>query len=180
MRILSLDVGSKRMGWAVLDFSDVQFGDQRNIRYVASGVLGLDQEPDQKFNDYRLQIIDYWVSVGQNLLDLHQPYIVVNEIMPMVDPQRGRAAATQSVLAISAITAFQTICVLNKIPVHQIAAVTVKKRITGNAKATKVQVRNGLFEMVPILEALKKPTWKGSTRWEDESDAVAVGVAYLK
>lgn len=176
MRVLSLDVGSKRMGWGVIYKGGLGWSP---YQYIASGVLGLDQEPDQKFNDYRLQIIEYWVSVGQNLIDLYQPDLVVNEIMPMVDPQRGRSAATQSVLAISAITAFQTICVLNKVPVKQLAAVTVKKRITGDAKATKVQVRNGLFTMIPMLESLKKPLWKGNTKWEDESDAVAVGVAYL-
>lgn len=175
MKILSLDVGSKRMGWAVLNG---RVGPR--IEYVASGVLGLDQEEDQKYNDYRLQMIDYWCSVGLQLLNVHDPVLVVNEIMPMIDPQRGRSAATQSILAISAITAFQTLCSLNRVPVKQIAAVTVKKRIAGDAKATKVQVRNGVYKIVPEIETLKKGLWKGSgTHWEDESDAVAIGLAEL-
>ena len=65
------------------------------------------------------------------------------------------------------------------IPVHQIGATTVHKRLVGKRpkgkKITKVQVRNGVIKLLPELEHRKRD-W---VKHFDEPDAIAVALAFL-
>jgi Holliday junction resolvasome RuvABC endonuclease subunit len=177
MRLLSVDTGAKRMGWCVLDCKnlsstvDIAVAD---IEYVASGVMGLTKPDDEQWQPYRLRLIRYWANEGSDLLARYNPTHFANETMPVIGV--GKASA-QSVLANAALSALQTIVTLRGLPIHQVAAVSVKARIGGGKSATKPKVRDGVISLLPELAYRKKDWTKSDTM--DEPDAVAVGLVAL-
>lgn len=98
----------------------------------------------------------------------------MSEIVPVVGGGNF-VAATQSQLAATAVTTFQGIAVDRGYEIKQIGATTIKKKIGGKQKATKVGVRNGVIELLPILVDHKKQ-W---TKIFEEPDALAVGLTDL-
>jgi Holliday junction resolvasome RuvABC endonuclease subunit len=164
-RVLSFDTGAKRMGWSVLD---------KGPLWVASGIMGLEKSEGQTFQEYRLDLIRYWVNETPTLLETYKPTSVANETIPLIG---GGSAAMQSVLAASAITTVQTICFIYGVPVEQIAAVTVKARIGRVKTATKPKVRDGVISLLPELASRKSDWTKADTF--DEPDAIGVGLVAL-
>lgn len=162
MRLLALDPGAKRMGWAVFDTS----------RYEASGVFGVEQEK-LTYQNYRLKIVEEFTIWMHRMVLARNPDILVSETLP----SRGFNNMAQAILAHTALTCCQSIAfdLSQTRQVSQIAAATVKTHIGGKVKATKVQVRNGVLQLIPEL-ADKKSQW---TKVFDESDAIAVGLTYL-
>jgi Holliday junction resolvasome RuvABC endonuclease subunit len=77
--------------------------------------------------------------------------------------------------AMAAITTVQVVAFQNNIPIKQIAATTVKKAVGGSGKATKVAVKNGVFNLIPSTTKFKEE-WK---KIYDHSDAFAVGLTEL-
>lgn len=161
MRVLAFDPGAYRMGWAVVETGPV---------YVASGIVGVERGPTELYQHYRLRLITHWSIVTDSFLK-HKPDVVVNEIIPT----RGFNDASQALLAAAALTAMQAIAVDRGYKCEQIGATTVKARIGGSNKATKVKVRNGVFEQLPEL----KPRLKDWRKVFDESDAIAIGLTHL-
>ena len=175
-RLLSFDPGAERCGWAALEREISEKGKNKPPSYLGLGYFGLERRVNgssTKYQKYRLQLLDFWIEKTPELLDRYRPDIVVAEIVPVVGGGNF-VVATQSQLAATAITAIQIIAKQHKIPVEQIGATTTKKRIGGKNKATKVAVRNGVFEIMPELVDFKKE-W---TKMFDVSDAVATGLAY--
>lgn len=173
MIVLALDPGAERMGYAVLQQGD------KNITKLGYGYLGVqrqrnNQNKQEAYHEYRMRVIDYWLSEAPNLIKSHKPDIVVNEIVPVVGGGNF-VVATQSQLASTAITVVQTIAKQQGLPIKQIGATTVKSKIGGQKKATKVAVRNGVFKILPSLEVHKKE-W---TKMFDVSDAFAIGLTHL-
>jgi Holliday junction resolvasome RuvABC endonuclease subunit len=158
------------MGWAVLEKNENK-GVISTPTLIASGISGL-HRGDFEYQHFRLLLIDFWSNHTTNLLR-YRPDKVVNEIIPAVGGGNFVVAA-QSQLAATAITTVQCVTLQHNIPVTQIGATTVKKRIGGSGKATKVQVRNGVMELTNT-QALKK-FW---TKVMDEPDAIAVGLAEM-
>lgn len=165
IRVLALDPGAKRMGWAVLAQGPT------GPLYDGSGIIGLDRGASEKYQDYRVRLIQHVVSEGNALLALMTPRELVSEILPV----RGFNNMSQPLLAATAITTMQTICHEFGMPLHQIGATTIKARIGGHQKASKVQVRNGVLQLLPQLLP-KKRQW---VKEFDEPDAIAVGLTYL-
>lgn len=168
MRGLAYDSGAERMGWAVID------GDGETAPvYVASGIVRfprakLDYQP------YKLKLIEHWTFVAPAMISKYNPDAIVAETMPAV----GFGNAVQAELAKAAITTVLAMGFFYNIPVYQIAAVTVKKRIGGKSNATKVQVRNGAIHLLPVLEP-RKFEWTDSKKTMDESDALGIDLAFL-
>lgn len=125
------------------------------------------------YQPYRLSVIELWTEQAPILFDRYKPDMVVAEIVPPVG-SGNFVVATQSQLALCAITTIQAIAIQREIPISQISATTVKTRIGGNKKASKVKVRNGVFKIIPELEDYKKE-WVSMF---DISDAVAVGLTH--
>lgn len=166
--ILALDPGAERLGYAVLEEQD---GEPPLSR--ASGMVGVKRGSDEEYQTYRLRIIDYFMVKADELIRAFKPVVIVNEIIP---PVGGNASnQIQRQLALTALTAFQTVGRQNGIELKQISAQTVKARIGGNRKATKTTVRNNVFVIMPKTLIFKKQ-WVGVF---DESDAYAVGLTYL-
>jgi Holliday junction resolvasome RuvABC endonuclease subunit len=171
MALLSVDGGAERLGWAILD------NEKGKPVYYDSGLVAF---PAYKpFQKYRLDLIDYYVDAltrpgsvfDQTFVPITQ---VVNEMVPAV----GSFGGTQMYLVNVAMAVVQTIARLAGIPVAQIGATTVQSKIAigpKRKKVSKVQVRNGVFQLLPELE-YRKSDW---TKVFDEPDAIAVGLAYL-
>jgi Holliday junction resolvasome RuvABC endonuclease subunit len=163
MKIISIDPGAKRCGWAVLEGDGLETPERIN-----SGVFGVDRG-NETYHSYRLKVIEEFSFWSEDLMRQVNPSVVVSEILPV----RGFNNMSQALLAAAAITAVQTIAFQRQHVVSQLAAVTVKLKIGGSGKATKVKVRNGVNALLPEWDFDFKQTSF------DETDAIAVGLAYL-
>lgn len=149
---------------------------------MASGVIESPRE-DQKYQAYRLHLIEVLQYEVMRLILKYQPDLVANEIVPPVTTQKAdatdgtfRSNGMQAQLAATAITAVQSVVIGLEIPLVQIGASTVKTNVGGDKKASKVKVRNGVYERFPEI---KDEKWKEWVKVHDESDACAVGIVAL-
>lgn len=165
--ILAVDPGAERLGYAALWLEESAVGS------AGSGIIGLKRGSEEEYQTYRLRLISKFEQEATLLINAFQPELVVNETIP---PVGGNAAnQIQRQLALTALTAFQTVAVQHGLELKQVAASTVKAKIGGNRKAGKVAVRNGVFKVMPSTQIFKKQ-WVGVF---DESDAFAVGLTHL-
>ncbi len=167
MRILSFDPGAKRQGWACLEKpigTDVPL-------YHGSGVVQIDRTQTEAFQAYKLRVIYTWVKETVSLFDAWHPDEIACEIVPSMGFERS----VQNQLAQAAITTVQAVAIYHRKPVHQLSATTVKKKITGDGRASKAKVRNGVFKLVPET----KVRFKEWVKVFDESDAIAIGLTHL-
>lgn len=155
------------MGYSVVD------GDGQTAPvYIDSGIQRfpkgkMDHQP------YKLKLIEHWTVVAPAQFVKYSPDAVVAETVPAI----GFANPVQAQLAQAAIITVLAMAFEYNIPVYQIAAVTVKKQIGGDQRATKVKVRNGVIKLLPILEP-RKFEWTDSKKTMDESDALGINLAF--
>jgi Holliday junction resolvasome RuvABC endonuclease subunit len=173
--VLALDTAALRCGYAIIEKDG-------GYTLVASGVTGVVREPRELFGTYRTRLTQFWVEELPRLLWLNfdegmnkpgshtfTPDKIVMERISTV----GGKNASQRILGQAVATTCETIAFDNDIEFEYIAANTVKSRLTGSSKATKVQIRNKVLEIFPELEPRKK------TILADETDAVAIGLVAL-
>lgn len=168
MKVLALDPGAKRMGYAILQRPEGE--ENKPPNYFGSGVFGLHRDSNESYQEHRIWLLHRCVDVAEDLFNTYQPDEVVNEIVPPVGGSPPNQIQRQ--LSVTAITVFQTEASRRGIPIRQLAATSVKKAIGGKGKATKVAVRNGVIALIPELERFKK-------QWTDifeVPDALAVGL----
>jgi len=177
IRILAVDPGALRLGWAVLERKQ-----DRTLEVIDSGVLGLARgqmgAKNEEYQLYKLRLIDYFVKVVPPLFQKYLPTRFINETQPAVGGGNF-IAATQSELAKTAVTIFQVFAYINSIPVTQIGSTTIKKAVGKNKSATKAKVRDGVIEVFPNLAKELKIETTGSKPVWDRSDAIATGIAYF-
>lgn len=169
-RIIGIDPGATRCGYSILDFrlDGEKFLDPE---YVSSGIFGLRRNDfDETYSQYKIRLIKNTAEVFQDLLDEHQPDLVVFEFLPVTNVG---AASGQRLLAFVVATCAQLLTELNGIPWVEMSAVSIKKEITGSGKASKAQVKNALLKLLPELQERKKYL-------ADETDAIAVPIAWTK
>lgn len=171
MRVLGFDAGAKRMGWGCLEG-----GPDLAPRYLGSGIASLIADDDEKPQDYRMRLIDHWSQHGYDMLEEWKPDLVATETIPLFGSP-GFSNNIQSKLAHVAVTTLHAVCSIYGTPVVQIAAISVKARIGGGKKASKVAVRNGVIALLPDLLPRKKTWTKAETM--DEPDALGVGLVAL-
>jgi Holliday junction resolvasome RuvABC endonuclease subunit len=166
MKVLSLDPGAVRMGYAVLEGDGVD-----EARYWDSGCVGLARADTEPYHEHRLKLIRHFHDWAVEVLLDARPDVVVNELLPV----KGFNDMSQALLAATAITTVQTVAIGAGFIVSQMASTRAKAAVTGQARATKAKVRDGVINMIPEL-ILRKSSW---TKEFDEPDAIAVGLAYL-
>lgn len=173
MRVLGIDGGAERLGWAILEH-----GTDGPI-YIDSGLVKMPRGTTE-FQQYRAELEHAYVHAltqpGSVLDQRSEPVdALVNETVPAVGSYRG----TQMYLVNVAMSNVRALAIERGIPVHQIGATTVHKRLVGKRpkgkKITKVQVRNGVIKLLPELESRKRD-W---VKHFDEPDAIAVALAFL-
>lgn len=176
-RLLAFDPGAERMGWCALEReSDTERLKNKPPLKLGLGHFGIAREVNGSktdFQPYRLSLLDFWIKQTPILIERYEPDEIVSEIVPPVGGGNF-VVATQSHLALCAITCVQAVAKQHGVPIHQIGATTVKTHIGGSKKSTKVAVRNGVFKVMPDLEEFKKE-WVSMF---DVSDAVAIGLAW--
>lgn len=171
MVVLGIDPGAVRGGWCVIKKADTG-----ELTRMGSGILGLERggnKSKEKYQEYRLRLIGYWCKEFPPMLDYYKPDLVVSEIVPVVGGGNF-VAATQSQLAGTVATVSLAIAVLKEIPIEQLSANTVKKRIGKVKDASKVQVREGVYKLMPETKGNKE--W---TKVFDEVDAHAISLTAL-
>lgn len=173
MRVLAVDPGAIRQGIASLHITG-----NHTVQCDGFGVFGLPREDADNnkipYHEYRLLLIEMWLAKSTELLDSYKPDIIVSEIVPVVSSSNF-VVATQSQLAATAVTVLQAVGLQRGCKVHQMGATTIKKKIGGHQKATKVGVRNGVIRLMPEMAQYKK----GWTKVFEEPDALAIGLCYL-
>jgi Holliday junction resolvasome RuvABC endonuclease subunit len=172
MQILGLDGGMTRLGvGAVNTIPD-------GLDLILHGLIYHPRAADQKFNEHLNAGIGGITTDFPRLLNVAQPDLIVSELIPA-----GKLGANDS-LVIAAITTCKVIAFQFGIEWKDIAAVTVKKQLTGNYRATKTQIRNTIFELFPTVETrhveLKKEQKENGEKVVglpfDVTDALAVAV----
>lgn len=171
MRVLAFDPGAERCGWAVIGG-----GRGQEARYVTSGIIGAARGDAEKYQPYRLRLIDRLVEDVRDLLDKYAVGWVVNETVPPSTSTAFASNGVQAQLAATAVTVLQTMACYHRTPVEQVSANTVKARIGGKKTATKVGVRNGVYTFFPDLKESRGKEW---VKVHDESDACAIGLTWL-
>lgn len=184
MRVLGFDPGAKRMGWSCLEATPAEVKENKPPIVHGSAVFGLDQgsneSSDETFQQYRIRLIDLTISETEELLHEYRPDVVVGEIVPAVGGGNFRGGAVQSQLAETAITTVFVVARSHAIPVAQVGATSVKARIGGGRKATKVGVRNGIYRIIPSYRTRwQDPALKKLKHITDEADAVGVSLTHL-
>ncbi len=164
---LSIDPGALRAGFAYAR------KDSLGYHLMQSGVHGLERKEDEKFQDYRLRLIDYWRTMSRLLLTPDVSHLII-ETLPGVG-SGNFIAATQSELCKNVSTLLIAAAMDKSIPVTQQAANSMHKAVTGKAstrkkKVTKTAVRNAVLEIWPEL---------GKEREWDEYDACAHALTAL-
>ena len=140
MRVLGIDGGMTRLGIGAVR----QEGD--SFRLITHGLIHHPRDPERTFNEHLNLGIAQIVNDLPRLLDLVNPEIIVSEFIPA-----GKLGANDS-LVIAAVTTCKVIAFQFGIPWHDVAASTVKKELTGDGRATKVTVRNAVFDIFPLVE----------------------------
>lgn len=144
---------------------------------MASGIYGISwseaKKQKIKYQDHKLQVVQKHTDDAAYVVGSFEPDVVVSEIIPAVGGGNF-AVATQNQLALVALTCWHTVATIYEIEIHQVAANTVKTKIGGSGKASKVKVRNGVLTLLPTLYP-RKQEW---TKIFDESDGLAVPLAW--
>lgn len=169
MIVLGIDGGAERLGWGLLERGDKPI-------YLDSGIISLPRG-SKVYQAYRLEIISFYVENLWRLID--DPYIPIDVVVNETVPAAGTFNGTQMYLVNAVVAAIQALTMERGIKVDQIGATSVQSRIAvgkKGRKTSKVQVRNGVIELLPELLP-RKSEW---VKVFEEPDALAVGLAYME
>jgi crossover junction endodeoxyribonuclease RuvC len=154
LRVLGVDPGLVRTGWAVLD------SDGQRTRVVAHGVIA---PPTDAELPARLAA---GAAELRHILREYQPRLAALEEV-FTAPRHPRSALLMAHMR-------GVICLVLQeagLPILSLTATTVKQRLTGNGHASKKQVQS----MVEHVTGLERP----ARMRLDESDAIALALAAL-
>jgi len=151
MRILGVDPGTARVGWAVIE------GKPTAPRAVAYGCL---TTPKNQAPEQRLLVIFRGLV---NLLKKYQPDYLSLEQLFFASNAKTAFSVSQA-RGVILLAAAQT-----KIPVVSYTPLAVKNTICGFGKAEKIQVQN-MVARILHLKAIPKP--------DDAADALAIALTH--
>lgn len=165
--VLGFDPGALRTGWAVVTVSDGGFS------LAKSGVVTLERG-SMKYNEYRRFVQASWIKIFYDLVVRFDPDEIYSELLPVTGGD-----AVQRVLGLGMVITSQTLADIWEVPWKELSAITVKKQLTGNHKATKPTIRDSVISVFPELASRKKEL---TNPWE-EPDAIAIaliGAGYVR
>ncbi|HYU20229.1 MAG TPA: crossover junction endodeoxyribonuclease RuvC [Chloroflexota bacterium] len=153
MRILGVDPGLTRTGWALV------VADGHAYRLLGAGVVA----PPPK-GELATRLAEGYRRFTLVLEECRPDLIVMEDVFtaPRYPQAALKMAHLRGVLCLAA--------ALAKVDVVSLTATTVKRRLTGNGHASKEQVQRMVFELCEV-RAGKMPS--------DLSDAVALAIAGL-
>jgi crossover junction endodeoxyribonuclease RuvC len=148
MRILGIDPGLNKTGWAIVE-------QKNNLQYIDSGFIKNKQD---------IQIYDKLSLIVQQVKNVMQTY--KPNLLAMEETFVNNNAVSSLKLALVR-GAIMAIAIENNIKIIEIKPNTIKKVITGNGKADKKQVD---YMIRIILPKINPKTF-------DESDAIGIAIA---
>lgn len=158
MRTLSVDPGFKRMGWALFEGNELEeFG----VSYFR------ERNSDESFFEYRNSGIVAHLNFFSSKTRLVNQFIV--ETQPPFN------ITVQRLLSTVALATLYMVCYDTKAAWNEVSASTVKKHITGNAKASKAKMRQAIVKLYPQV----KTTQRITDIPFDLIDAIAIGKTWL-
>lgn len=140
MRVVGIDPGFVRLGLGAVTVKE------SGTDLLTYGLITNVSDPSLKFNQNLNLGIKQITQDLPMFLDMTRPQLIVAEFVPV-----GKLGSNDA-LVIAAITACKVIAFQFGIEWTDIAASTVKTELTGDKDATKVKVRNAIFEMYPSIE----------------------------
>lgn len=152
VRYLSIDPGSKNLGWA-------QMIDDRILLTGCLKLWGDDPRTRRTIYRFAMQQMEFGVRSGIGLINPPH-YLVLERYFPH---RKYGATIVPELRGILKLAADQL-----SVKIVDVAPQTVKKHITGNGRASKDDVRNAVNRMYGL-----------SLKSADESDAIAIGLAGL-
>lgn len=166
-KVIGIDSGAKKCGFACLGLS-------HETILIWADAIGQETDPGEKYGEARRRLVQDWTNFLADLFDEWTPQMVVCETVPIT----GAANASgQRLKALMVVVVAQVLCVQRGILFLEVAANTVKLKVTGKGDSTKPKIREAVIEIFPELADRRKEM----TATPDISDAIAValtGVGY--
>lgn len=151
MRVLGIDPGTARIGWAVIE---------KQEQKVILGSHGCITTPQGQSYETRLDTVYQEIS---RLIDLHAPEsIAVEQLYFSTNAKTAITVAQARGVILLA-------CVHQHIPVVSYGPLTVKQTVTGDGKADKKQVERMVVRTLKLATAPKP---------DDVTDAVAIALTH--
>ena len=154
MRILGIDPGFKATGYGCIEI------DQRSITLIETGTI----EPKQKdLLQNRIQKIH---AILGGLIDEHRPQVLVLEKLYAHYKHPATASKLGHVRGVICL-----LCAQKNIVLAEYSVKRIRKSLTGNGNATKVQTKRTVADLLRIDE---------SKLTLDASDALALALGYMR
>jgi len=154
MRILGIDPGFKATGYGCIEI------DQRSITLIETGTI----EPKQKdLLQNRIQKIH---AILGGLIDEHRPQVLVLEKLYAHYKHPATASKLGHVRGVICL-----LCAQKNIELAEYSVKRIRKSLTGNGNATKVQTKRTVADLLRIDE---------SKLTLDASDALALALGYMR
>lgn len=167
MRLLSIDPGFKRFGYAIFD---------EDANLLHHGIYSTrERGKDEKYQQYlNSGIYDmyHWFS---DLLEDNKITNIISEIVPPISNKGNFGVSPQIPLVISVMAVCKILAYEDEIEWVDISARSVKTLIVGDSSASKAIIRRAVIAEYPEIVKERKLTDIPF----DETDAISVGMSYF-
>jgi Holliday junction resolvasome RuvABC endonuclease subunit len=167
MRLLAIDPGFKRFGYAVFD---------ENAELITHGVRSpRERDKDEKYQNYLntgLYDMYHWFD---ELIETYKITHIIAEIIPPISNKGNFGISPQLPLVISVIAVCKIMAYEDEIEWKDISARSVKTMIVGDSSASKAVVRRTVLAEYPEIQQERKLTDIPF----DETDAISIGMSYF-
>ena len=167
MRLLAIDPGFKRLGYAIFD---------KNAKLINHGVRSpRDRGKDEKYQAYLntgLHDMYHWFD---QLIEDNKITHIIAEIIPPISNKGNFGISPQLPLVISVIAVCKIMAYEDEIEWKDISARSVKNMIVGDSSASKAVVRRAVLSAYPQIQRERK---LGDIPF-DETNAISIGMSYF-
>jgi Holliday junction resolvasome RuvABC endonuclease subunit len=167
MRLLAIDPGFKRFGYAI-------FTDEADL--VAHGVYSpRERGKDEKYQNYlNSGLYDMYHWFGEFIEEYKITHIIA-EIIPPISNKGNFGISPQLPLVISVIAVCKIMAYEDEIDWKDISARSVKTMIVGDSSASKAVIRRAVLAEYPEIQKDRKITDIPF----DETDAISIGMTHF-
>jgi Holliday junction resolvasome RuvABC endonuclease subunit len=167
MRLLSIDPGFKRFGYAIFD---------EDANLIHNGVYSTrERNKDEKYQQYlNSGIVDMYHWFG-DLLDEYKITNIISEIVPPISGKGNFGVSPQIPLVISVMAVCKIMAYEDDIEWKDISARSVKTLMIGDSSASKAVIRRLVLDEYPEIKRERKLTDIPF----DETDAISIGMSFF-
>jgi len=167
MRLLAIDPGFKRFGYAIFD-------EEANL--VTHGVRSpRERRKDEKYQNYLNEGLYDMYHWFDELIEEYKVTDIISEIIPPISNKGNFGISPQLPLVISVIAVCKIMAYEDEIKWKDISARSVKTQIVGDSSASKAVIRRAALKEYPEIQQDRKITDIPF----DETDAISIGMSYF-